>query len=246
MYGVGQIGDGTGAMFRPKGVGVDSEGHLYVVEGSHDMVQVFNREGQLLYYFGQMGTGFGDFRLPAGLFIDHSDRVFVVDSYQPPSADVSVSRAEAGERRSAVKLRLLLVFAFSFVLRGNATLAQITGDVIGMHDLSPGGGSPIQGARPGSCTYCHVPHSGNGNMAPLWNQTLSTATYQTYTSTTYVNHNNEQHAVGQRQRSLLELPRRHGRGRPTRFCSARCRPRVAGIPATTSQLNCRARIRSAW
>ena len=45
------------------------------------MVQVFNREGQLLYYFGQQGTGFGDFRLPTGLFIDHNDRVFVVDSY---------------------------------------------------------------------------------------------------------------------------------------------------------------------
>ncbi len=60
------------------------------------------------------------------------------------------------------------------------------GDVIGMHDLSPGSVSPIQGPRPGSCTYCHVPHSGNGNMAPLWNQTLSTATYDTYTSTTYL------------------------------------------------------------
>ena len=45
------------------------------------MVQVFDREGRLLYYFGQQGTGFGDFRLPTGLFIDHNDRVFVVDSY---------------------------------------------------------------------------------------------------------------------------------------------------------------------
>lgn len=81
QYGIGKIGDGNGAMFRPKGIGVDSEGHVYVVEGSHDMVQVFDREGRLLYYFGQQGTGFGDFRLPTGLFIDHNDRVFVVDSY---------------------------------------------------------------------------------------------------------------------------------------------------------------------
>jgi hypothetical protein len=44
-------------------------------------VQVFNREGQLLYYFGQQGTGFGDFLMPAGIFIDGKDRVFVVDSY---------------------------------------------------------------------------------------------------------------------------------------------------------------------
>jgi len=81
QYGVGSIGDGGGAMFRPKGIGIDSEGHLYVVEGSLNMVQVFDREGRLLYYFGQQGTGFGDFRLPTGLFIDRNDRVFVVDSY---------------------------------------------------------------------------------------------------------------------------------------------------------------------
>ncbi len=81
QYAVGKIGDNEGAMFRPKGIGVDSEGHLYVVEGSQDMVQVFDRQGRLLYYFGQDGTGFGDFRLPTGLFIDRDDRVFVVDSY---------------------------------------------------------------------------------------------------------------------------------------------------------------------
>lgn len=81
QYSIGSIGDSAGSMFRPKGIGIDSEGHLYVVEGSHDLVQVFNREGQLLYYFGQEGSGFGDFRLPTGLFIDRNDRVFVVDSY---------------------------------------------------------------------------------------------------------------------------------------------------------------------
>ncbi|MDR3677207.1 MAG: 6-bladed beta-propeller [Acidobacteriota bacterium] len=80
-YAVGHIGEGSGYMFRPKGIGRDSEGHLYVVEGLTGLVQVFDREGQLLYNFGQKGTGFGEFKLPTGLFIDHSDRVFVVDSY---------------------------------------------------------------------------------------------------------------------------------------------------------------------
>lgn len=79
-YAIGQRGDGSGYMFRPKGIGRDSEGHLYVVEGLSGMVQVFDREGQLLYYFGQRGTGFGEFQLPTGLFIDRNDRVFVVDS----------------------------------------------------------------------------------------------------------------------------------------------------------------------
>jgi sugar lactone lactonase YvrE len=80
-YAVGQLGDGSGYMFRPKGIGRDSEGHLYVVEGLSGLVQVFDREGRLLYFFGQQGSGFGDFKLPAGLFIDRHDRVFVVDTY---------------------------------------------------------------------------------------------------------------------------------------------------------------------
>ena len=80
-YAVGQIGEGIGDFFRPKGIGVDSEGHLYVVEGLSGLVQVFDRHGRLLYYFGQKGTGFGEFQLPAGLFIDRKDRVFVVDCY---------------------------------------------------------------------------------------------------------------------------------------------------------------------
>ncbi len=88
--------------------------------------------------------------------------------------------------------RMMVAALLSVALAG-AALAQITGgDVIGMHDLSPGSTSPMTGPRPGSCTYCHVPHSGNGNMAPLWNQKLSTSSYTTYTSTTY---NQQSHAT---------------------------------------------------
>ena len=80
-FAIGELGDANGSLFRPKGIGVDSEGHIYVVEGLSGMVEVFDRQGRLLYDFGQRGSGFGDFRLPTGLFIDHGDRVFVVDSY---------------------------------------------------------------------------------------------------------------------------------------------------------------------
>ncbi|MGA2075940.1 MAG: 6-bladed beta-propeller [Terriglobia bacterium] len=81
QYALGQVGDEVGAIFRPKGIGLDSEGHLYVVEGVRGQVQVFDRQGRLLYFFGQKGSGFGEFQLPTGLFIDSKDRVFVVDSF---------------------------------------------------------------------------------------------------------------------------------------------------------------------
>jgi len=81
QYAIGELGEGQGEMFRPKGLGLDSEGHLYTAEGLSGVVQVFDRQGQLLYYFGKRGTGFGDFQLPTGLFIDREDHVYVVDSY---------------------------------------------------------------------------------------------------------------------------------------------------------------------
>ena len=78
---VGHIGDYSGSMFRPKGIGLDSEGHLYVVDGLWGVVQVFDQQGRLLYYFGNRGARNGEFQLPSGLFVDHEDRIFVVDSF---------------------------------------------------------------------------------------------------------------------------------------------------------------------
>jgi len=80
-YAIGSVGDEAGWMFRPKGIGFDSEGHLYVADGQWGIVQVFDREGRLLYYFGQRGTGDGQFQLPTGLQIDNQDRIYVVDSF---------------------------------------------------------------------------------------------------------------------------------------------------------------------
>ena len=81
QYSIGKIGDDVGAVFRPKGIAFDSEGHLYIVDGQWGVVQVFNREGQLLYYFGKLGSAPGTFQLPTGLRIDAQDRIYVVDSF---------------------------------------------------------------------------------------------------------------------------------------------------------------------
>jgi len=80
-YAIGKIGDGAGWIFRPKGLGFDSEGHLYVVDGAWGIVQVFDERGELLYYFGGKGTGAEQFQLPTGLYIDKNDRIYVVDSF---------------------------------------------------------------------------------------------------------------------------------------------------------------------
>ena len=87
------------------------------------------------------------------------------------------------------------------LLAAVAMLAQST-DVIGPHDLSPGGTSPIKGTLSGSCLYCHAPHSGLNGQAgvaqtPLWNQKLSNVqSYTVYSSTTLVNTPNPSPPLG--------------------------------------------------
>src|SRR5208283_426074 len=85
----------------------------------------------------------------------------------------------------AVKLWLGLA-GLPALLAGAILSAQaIGGDVMGMHNLGPTGPSPIVGARPDACSYCHAPHSGLNTG--LWNQKLTTQVYTTYTSNTATN-----------------------------------------------------------
>lgn len=76
-----------------------------------------------------------------------------------------------------------------------AMQAQFAGDVLGMHNLSPNGRSPITGGALPPCQYCHAPHSGVGK-GPLWAQKFSTQTYTLYSSTTTSNQTMQQPLVG--------------------------------------------------
>lgn len=78
---VGTRGTYIGQMVRPKGVAVDSEGNLYVVESYHDHLLIFNRSGQFLLPIGGTGYTSGSFYLPAGLWIDKRNRVYLADLF---------------------------------------------------------------------------------------------------------------------------------------------------------------------
>jgi predicted CXXCH cytochrome family protein len=85
------------------------------------------------------------------------------------------------------------LLASALLLLGVIAQAQVSGDVLGSHNLSLSGTAPIKG-RLDPCLYCHVPHSGVQNQnAALWTQTLSTQTYSTYSSTTL--HNTSQQPI---------------------------------------------------
>jgi len=66
----GKNGDGPGYLARPKGIAVDGDGHIWVMDAVQQRVQVFNREGQLLIYFGEPGQWPGQFSAPLDIAID--------------------------------------------------------------------------------------------------------------------------------------------------------------------------------
>ncbi len=80
-------------------------------------------------------------------------------------------------------LQLLLLLLLPTMVRAGGDL---TAAVIGSkHNLSAGGPGPVTSSRQDACIFCHTPHSSDVNVKPLWNHTLPTQTYNTYTSSTY-------------------------------------------------------------
>lgn len=68
---VGSYGKKMGQFARPKGIAVDRESNLYVVDAAFENVQIFNKEGKLLTFFGGVYSGPGDMWLPAKVIIDY-------------------------------------------------------------------------------------------------------------------------------------------------------------------------------
>jgi DNA-binding beta-propeller fold protein YncE len=71
----------VGDLVRPKGVAVDTERNVYVVESYHDHLLVFDRNGAFLMGIGGLGAETGKFYLPAGVWTDRLNRVFVADTF---------------------------------------------------------------------------------------------------------------------------------------------------------------------
>jgi hypothetical protein len=66
---------------RPKGVAIDSDGHIWVVDGMQDRVQVYNQDAQLLISFGGHGLLPGQFQGLVGVATDKNNRVFTSEIY---------------------------------------------------------------------------------------------------------------------------------------------------------------------
>ncbi|MCG2577170.1 6-bladed beta-propeller [Dechloromonas sp. XY25] len=78
---VGERGTMMGNLVRPKGVAVDSENNLYVIESYYDHLLIFDERARFLLPIGGAGKTAGSFYLPGGVWIDRGNRVFVADTF---------------------------------------------------------------------------------------------------------------------------------------------------------------------
>ena len=78
---IGEIGLNVGNMVRPKGVAVDDNGNIYVVESYYDHLLVFNSNGDFLMAIGGTGQDIGKFYLPSGVWTDAHNRIYVSDMF---------------------------------------------------------------------------------------------------------------------------------------------------------------------
>ena len=78
---IGTRGLYVGQLVRPKGVSVDGEGNVYVIESYYDHLLVYDRAGQFMLGIGGLGADVGQFYLPSGVWTDERNRVFVADMF---------------------------------------------------------------------------------------------------------------------------------------------------------------------
>lgn len=76
---VGGYGNSPGRFTRPKGIALDREENMYVVDAAFENVQIFNALGELLMHFGGAYEGAGAMWLPAAVDVSYENLAY----YEP-------------------------------------------------------------------------------------------------------------------------------------------------------------------
>jgi len=76
----GSLGEEEGKFNQPKGIAVDKNRNILIVDAGNNRIQKFDEEGNYLSQFGQAGQNEGEFFSPSHLAIDTKGNIFVVDT----------------------------------------------------------------------------------------------------------------------------------------------------------------------
>ncbi|MFZ5517832.1 MAG: NHL repeat-containing protein [Candidatus Zhuqueibacterota bacterium] len=76
---LGKLDDKHEAFHQVKGVLVDSESNIYVLDSGNNRIVKFNKDGHFLLEFGRSGQGPGEFIHPTAFDIDSCNQIYVLD-----------------------------------------------------------------------------------------------------------------------------------------------------------------------
>jgi len=84
---IGRLGDNIDEFVRPKGIAIDKENRIWIVDASTEVAKIYNQQAQLLLFFGLPGNEPGMMNLPAKIVLDY-DNVELFKKYAAPGADI--------------------------------------------------------------------------------------------------------------------------------------------------------------
>ncbi len=91
---IGRLGDSINEFVRPKGIAIDREGRIWVVDSASggqladtEVAKIYNQQGQLLLFFGGPGNDPGMMNLPAKIILDY-DNVALFQKYAVEGAKI--------------------------------------------------------------------------------------------------------------------------------------------------------------
>lgn len=87
MRTIGRLGDNIDEFVRPKGIAIDRENRIWVVDAATGVAKIYNEQAQLLLFFGLPGNKPGMMNLPATIVVDY-DNVELFQKYAVQGAKI--------------------------------------------------------------------------------------------------------------------------------------------------------------
>lgn len=84
---IGKLGDNIDEFIRPKGIAIDNNDRIWVVDSGTEVAKIYNQQAQLLLFFGLPGNEPGMMNMPTSIVLDY-DNVELFKQYAVEGADI--------------------------------------------------------------------------------------------------------------------------------------------------------------
>jgi len=84
---IGRLGDNIDEFMRPKGIAIDNQDRIWVVDSGSEVAKIYNQQAQLLLFFGLPGNKPGMMNLPTKIVLDY-DNIGYFRQYAVEGAEI--------------------------------------------------------------------------------------------------------------------------------------------------------------